>query len=524
MRITKQLVRLGSLLLIVSLLNSCVYRAVFPLPKSPPPSFKGRVVRLYQPEKPLNMLYMDDLSFQNEQLSGTLFQTEGNQNFTARIPDQITIYLRSGVVFPDSLPTSFTLPMSQVERMEVYDVDLGKTIFVNALTFVGISAAAFLVFCLIVLLTKESCPFIYVFNGKEYEFTGEIYSGAILPPLERDDFLALPNLQAKDGEYQLKIANQAEEIQYTNLTELSIVDHPLGTQVLADRKGNYWTLRNLQPPITAVSSAQKNVLSLFAAQDSLKYSGGDSDDPEHSKDAVELRFAKPDKAEQAKLVLKARNSLWLDYTMGQFLDLFGEKYDLWYSRQSGKNGDMDPDWARKQGIPLSVYLKQDGHWEFVDYFPVIGPMAEREVVMPLDLSRVKGKDVELKLECSSRFWEIDSAALDFSLQERLLSSEIALSKATTDAGRDVKSLLSKADKKYFVQPQVGESAILRFKAPRQSAGMARTVFLHSRGHYKIIRKAKGEPDVTRLEKFRLPGSFGTFSQEQYRLLQAQHMK
>jgi len=46
--------------------------------------------------------------------------------------------------------------------------------------------------------------------------------------------------------------------------------------------------------------------------------------------------------------------------------------------------------------------------------------------------------------------------------------------------------------------------------------------LHSRGHYKVIRRAKGEPDIARLEQFRQPGAFAAFSRENYLKLRAKY--
>ena len=81
------------------------------------------------------------------------------------------------------------------------------------------------------MLTKSSSPFIYAYNGESYEFVGEIYSGAIHPPLERHDYLPLPVLQPVENEYSIKIANEIKEIQHTYLTELLVFDHPENAEI-----------------------------------------------------------------------------------------------------------------------------------------------------------------------------------------------------------------------------------------------------------------------------------------------------
>lgn len=513
MRITKTFVRLICIFLIGSILNSCAKYAYFEVPKSPPPQFQGRILKLNYPEKPLETFYFSDLSIANEQISGTLIKSEVQVD--PRSKYIYNVYLNPGTALPDSLPAQFQLPLAQISRMEVYDLDLGRTILASTLVFAGVSTVLAAIVFLIVLLTKESCPFIYAYNGSEFEFTGEIYSGAIFPNLERDDFLPLPNLQAREGQYQLKMDNLAEEIQYTNLAELQVVDHPKGTELFVDRQGTYFSVQEAVEPLSALSGSGDDALQLVSAKDEFSYKGDDTQDPKQSMDALHLKFDEPKDKANAKLILKARNSIWLDYTLGQFLDLFGKRYDRWYARQAKPDKSLDKDWALKQGIPLSVYVKQAGEWRYLDHFPVVGPMADREMVLPLDLSDVQDSVIELKLQCGAKFWEIDYVALDASAFQPVFCQKVPLQKAETAEGKDVTKLLTNTDRKYFVQPKVGDSAVLSYAVPKPKEGYERSVFLHSRGHYKVIRKAKGEPDIAALELFRQAGHFAEFSRRNY---------
>jgi len=513
MRIAKTFVRLICLFLIGCVLNSCAKYAYFEVPKNPPPDFQGRVLRLNYPEKPFENYYFNDLSFANEQISGTLVRSAVTADPKSRYI--YNVFLSPGTVIPDSLPAQYQLPLSQISRMEVYDLDLGRTIIASTLLFAGVGIVLSAILFVIVMLTKESCPFVYAYNGSEFEFTGEIYSGAIFPNLERDDFLPLPNLQAKDGQYQLKMDNLAEEIQYTNLAELQVVDHPKGTDLMVDRQGMFRTVKEPVLPLAALNGSGEDALPLVIVKDELSYKGDDTNDPKQSMDALHLKFAAPKDKSNARLILKARNSIWLDYILGQFLDLFGNRYDRWYARQSKPDKSLDKDWALNQGIPLSVYVKQAGEWKYLDHFPVVGPMADREMVLPLDLSSIKDSVIELKLQCGAKFWEIDYVALDASTPQPVYCQKLPLQKAETAEGKDVTRLLTKTDKEYFVQPKVGDSAVLSYVVPQARDGYERTIFLHSRGHYKVIRKAKSEPDIAALEQFRQAGHFAKFSRRNY---------
>lgn len=513
MRNAKYSMRLIGLLLIGCILHSCARYSYFETPKSTPPDFQGRMLKMIFPEQPDHPYYLSNLTFADGLISGSVPQ--GSNFFPQNSKYIYNVYLLPQTPIPDSLSTEYQLPMESIDRIEVYDLDLGKSIVLSTLAIGTTCLVSCSIFLAFIILTKESCPFVFAYNGSEFEFTGEIYGGAIFPTLERDDYMPLPNLQPKGNEYQLRMDNLAEEIQYTNLAELQVVDHPKGTSLLVDRLGIFHTVKDPKAPLSAISGTGEDAMPLVSAKDEHSYRGDDSQDASESMDALHLKFPAPKDKANARLILKARNSIWLDYTLGQFLNMFGSKYDRWYSMKSRQKNGVDYEWSLNQGIPLSVYLKQDGAWKYLDHFPVVGPMADREMLMHLDLSGFDGDEIELKLQCGAKFWEIDYVALDSSAPGRIYRQNVGLQKAVTTEGEDVTKLLTKRDKKYFVQPKVGDSAVLSYPVPAARDDSERTVILHSRGHYKVIRKAKGDPDIASITEIRQPGKFAEFSRKNY---------
>jgi len=52
----------------------------------------------------------------------------------------------------------------------------------------------------------------------------------------------------------------------------------------------------------------------------------------------------------------------------------------------------------------------------------------------------------------------------------------------------------------------------------------RPVFLHSSEHYKVIRKAKGDPDIASIQEIRQPSKFAEFSRKNYLNIIARYAK
>lgn len=68
----------------------------------------------------------------------------------------------------------------------------------------------------------------------------------------------------------------------------------------------------------------------------------------------------------------------------------------------------------QNNFPISVYVKKNNRWQFVDEIMTVGPLAFRDFVVPIDLSGISGNKVEVKFETGFMFWELDAVAMEFS--------------------------------------------------------------------------------------------------------------
>ncbi len=504
MKTKKSLMRLIALLIIPCFLGACTSYDRVVLPKDQKLPVEGKAVILH---RGFDTFYLTDVKITDEQLEATAHKDRVGPPVKKDM--ELHIYASATAEIPEPLPARMSIPFSAIERVEVYDVSMGKTVFYN----VCLGTAAVLVVA-VLLVVASSCPFIYAFDGETYEFAGEIFSGTIYPPLERHDYLPLPTLKAVDGEYRIKLANEVREVQHTNLTELWVIDHPRGAEVLVDKYGVPHTLTDLHSPTEAVTLGGEDVLAgVAAAADEMIYMGGVPEEAKADVDGVVLTFDRPPEASEAKLVFQGKNSFWLDYVYGEFVELFGDAYADWFEDQKDVPAEELLQWSLDQGIPLAVYVEDAGEWRFVDYYHIAGPMAARRDVLAFELPASDVEEVRVKLEFGPMFWEIDYVALDCSADLPVQIYSVPPASAIAQDGRDVSGLLFGDDDRYYVQPEVGEYAFIAFLAPGATEGMARSTFLHSKGHYEIIRNPQGKPDLKLLYSFQKPGRFVEFSKE-----------
>ncbi len=452
-------------------------------------------------------------SFQINNVSISDGVLSGSLAYLAESPkkkDVINLY-----VAPDSAikknGSIISIPFENIAKAELNKVDGSKTLIIGS----GIAVGTYFTVGLIWWIAKGgSCPFIYSDNGSNNNFEGEIYSGATAIPLERDDYLWLKNIKPVDNLYKISISNEVREIQNTNLAELLVFDHSPGTNILVDKYGNAHTLADTKKPVSAVDNYGRSLSDEISFRDSIRYISQVQKDL-ILYDTVSLTFEKPANAVSSKLVISAKNTMWLDYMFVKFTDLFGKRYDNWKEKRNEKPQEELLKWSFDQGMPLSVYLETDKGLVFADYFNLAGPMADKEDVLMLDLSDISGDKVSIKLVSGLLFWDIDFIGMDFSPDQAAIKTVVPLASATDEFGKNVSDLLVDDDDRYLVQPDITNITSVTFPAPSPVQGMNRSMILHSKGNYEILRDGKGKPDVAYLKGFIEPGSFTRYSKDHF---------
>lgn len=409
--------------------------------------------------------------------------------------------------------SEYTLALSKVEKVEVIEKNKGKTTTSYILGGVGIAVGALLVVTIIALATKSSCPFVSAYDDNEMKLQGEIYGGAIYPQLARNDYLQLNMQPAPNGNLQLQISNELKEKQFTDIAELIAVTHDKNVKVVADEWGNLHTVLQPQLPITATAN-NKDVMQLIQTPDELNYNFNDT---LAISNTLNLSFAKPAGAAKAKLVLRLKNSYWLDMVYGKFTQGFGSQYAAFIEKQSSTPVEKINEWRNAQQIPLAIDVQTNSGWQTQKSLTTFGPLANRETAVEIDISNCKSDTIHIRMSSGFMFWEIDYAAIDFSADAPLQVATLQPLKATDETGANVLPLLAKEDKQFLSQPQIGNAAVIEYAyTPVADTSKTQTYFLHAKGYYEHVRNYTNTADINFLQQFKQPGALSKFSMQLYK--------
>lgn len=410
--------------------------------------------------------------------------------------------------------SSYMLDLGKVEKIEILVKDKGRTTRSYIMGGIGITMGVVVVAAIIALALKSSCPFVSANNGNGLILQGEIYGGAIYPQLARNDYLPLQMTPLSDGTLQVRISNELKERQYTDLAELMVITHRKNVQMRVDEHGNLYSISNPELPLSACSG-EKNTLdqlkkagdrSVFAFDDTLQQQGNQLD----------LCFKKPEHAKNVKLILQLKNSYWLDMVYGKMTEGFGSYYAKFIRKQHNRPVADLKRWVKEQQLPLSVSLKTDNGWKHIEDITTFGPLANRELVVPVKLDSISSNTFTIRLSCGFMFWELDYAAVDFSTQADYTVNFLTPKKAIDEKGQDVTELISKADGKLMEQPVPGNAADIEYAfTPNTDSSLTQTFILHAKGYYEHVRNYQGSPRIAFLKQFEKPDALSKYSFKLY---------
>lgn len=453
--------------------------------------------------------------------------------------DHLRFFLRDGAPV-DVTVTRIQLPLvlghnpkngraEQVDLRDVYALEVrrvsaGKTVA----HIVIVAVTAVLALTVIVLATKESCPFVYIDRGDGPELVGEAYAGAAFRSIQRGDLLPIPALPAT-GTARLQLANGAHETQYTDQAALLLVDHSPATRALSAHDGQIHLVGApaLPASVRDLAGADRRAAVLAAAdgklwQTDLEAPPGPG--PPALRDGLVATFVAPAGDGPLVLELVGGNTFLLDVVFGRFFAAMGDRLDTYLARGNDPQaGARINGWRQREGVDLEVEVLDGSAWKRVAHVPTVGPAALRQVAVLLPASLGAGRTVTVRLSGGTAFWRIDQLALSRASGERPTVHRLAPVE-TRDSRRpataDPRALLAAVDGRYHVLAEKGDLLDLRFDLPALAPGQTRDGYFQSHGYYNVHRPASSTWNPGTLRALsRDPGALARFGIDLYRAYQ-----
>ena len=335
-----------------------------------------------------------------------------------------------------------------------------------------------------------SCPTVYHLGNHNSLPDAELFSYSISRFFQEYDFDRLTQTADPSDTLVIRLANEAMETHYIDLFSMYRIDHPEGTIALPTPEGEVKILGNISPPARATTPDGLEITHLIADQDSNHYRT-DTEFKERINHLpaldwldLEIEFGKPVK--EFNLILRLRNSL---LTTVLFYDLVlanqGVEAISWTARMQN-----DYFYARlftelyQQYAGIRFYVNHDGTWEEITKIGDVGPIAWKDMAIPVKLPSPVDK-IALRMTFFPDNFIIDQVNVSTEIHANISPMTECSPRSITDyQGRcrdDIARLLETEDKFYLIT-NPGEYYDLTFY-PESTENELSTYFIGSKGYY-----------------------------------------
>jgi hypothetical protein len=395
------------------------------------------------------------------------------------------------------------VPISDILYVKVNVVNYVGTIFAT----IGGLALLFMTILLVIALTKESCPFVYSYDGEKYTFDGEPLGGAISKGLEMTDLSRLEYLKPAGGKYRLLFRNEVEETQYIDEASIIIIDHEPGFKIVPDLAGRLHTIKDPILPFSAVDEERNDLTKFVRESDGVAWQTimpqDDSYKSEELRHSLTFEFIKPRELNRANLLVNIGTTAWGSNMIRELLQLYGNTVDDWYEgidRGGPELQQLNYMINREEHFRLKFLVDEGGEWVEYASIPGSGPLIIEDRLIPLDLHSIESDTVRIRVNPPKGYWTVDYIALTYDYYPPPEYTALTISSAIDHRGDNIKELLSQRDGEYYIMPSVGDWFNIDFDVPDQSEGTERTIFLKSTGYYDIHLDKTRPPQPELLQK------------------------
>lgn len=403
---------------------------------------------------------------------------------------------------------------ADVTRIDIFDINQAARVasVIGTGLLVGVGGLGLL----IVVACASACPHVYVYNGETYYFNNSLFTGAVAPQLERDDYKLMPDYFTGSDKYQFYVKNEKEEEQYTNFLELIVVEHDEGMEIYPDQQGNINMVKAPIMPKILIDDAGKDLTELVGYHDGRAFVFNNSSAQDFSH--VFASFDLPQDRANAKLVMQVKNTEWSGYVYHEFTKLFGSYYDNWVARNQRKKSreEMEAD-QKKHGLPLVISVKNGNEWVDIEAIDLVGSISYNGLAVELPQELLKSDQLEVRIRSGFLFWKLDYLALDFSANEGFEVQKLKPSVANGNRDKDFIDELSFDDESYMDHPLYGDSTYVEYHGLKVNAEKQRTLILHSKGYYIPLAKYDTKMERKELARFKADGELSRFSQELFEI-------
>jgi len=339
---------------------------------------------------------------------------------------------------------------------------------------------------------EGSCPYIYTSDENGFLLQGEALVGALNKGAQRSDTVVLTARPTRDGFYRVRVATELEETNFIDHVHLEVVPHDANSRIVTDQKGRIYEVANWLPPVRAIDSTGEDVLQTLTKADRLYWSGKNRQGHLDGaiRDWVEVSFSLPEAANQVLLIIRGRNTRFMQDAYHAYIRQFGPGFPRLIRAVSsfGSYRSTLDRLMTSAGLSLDLAYWNGKRWIDSGHIKPLGPAADQWKAYPIEPSKSPVKRLRVRFAAMPEAWMLDAVHLGLKVNtdlksERLNLKAVELSGPIALPKQPDLDLLLEADGRYL-EIKTGHSADFLFGKVSLPTDKPRTAVLRLTGFYQ----------------------------------------
>jgi hypothetical protein len=327
-----------------------------------------------------------------------------------------------------------------------------------------------------------SCPYIYSWNGNNYNLEGESFGTAFGKALETETSIIMRNLTPSDNKIKVKLSNERPETHFFNNIQLVAVQTNKDETVYADNRNSLCSVKKHKKIFKAMDRNKTEVTDLLMNDDNTYWKSDlSSAVPSlNFEDQLIIELNDIDQEDSLSLVVSAINSEISSVVFSYLQKLLGDEF-INFTRAA----ETDPEIIEilnktlyRSSLKIDVWTGTA--WEYADFVYPEANKVEFNKLVRLPVIKNDNDVMKIRLRCLSDVWKIDALHFDDSPINKLIMHQPKLLYYRSDVQNDLNYITKKDD--LYTKLLPGQSIELEYEVVQAPSDKKITYAITSGGY------------------------------------------
>lgn len=307
-----------------------------------------------------------------------------------------------------------------------------------------------------------SCPFIYSWDGEQFQIEGEAFGTALGKALETETCIVLPQLQSSDNKFQIKLTNERPETHFFNNINIAAIEVDKDVTVYCDNKNKLQSVVVHKKINGASDFNNKDLSAQLLNEDDLYWESdlSTANSNQNFEDQIFVELRNIGEVDSISLVVSAINTD-ISSTVFKYLHtLLGNELAN-FTRAAETDEELIN--ILKETLirsALKIDLWDGEKWQYTDLiFPEANYVKFKKLVRLPVVNH--GDKLRIRLRCLTDVWKLDAIHFDDSIPRKVKTYQAEILNFNSNTLGNIDDIKEKDD--LYIKLLPGQEIELEFR-------------------------------------------------------------